>query len=231
MHRSRVCVLAVLAFVVASCARPDAQQTTTAPTSSTAPSTVATSPTVQTTAATTTTPPVASASASSESALGNMFGDTLDDDGGLGLSDVGYADAGEGIGLGNFSGFETSSGRSSNDAGSTATGASVTVGGASINGRLPPDVIQRIVRQHLNQVRACFTGALLKTPTLAGRVNVIFTIGRNGAVVFAADAGSSDLADTDAINCIVGAFRTIVFPPPEGGTVTVTYPLVFKPGQ
>jgi hypothetical protein len=103
-------------------------------------------------------------------------------------------------------------------------------GGTSVNGRLPPEVIQRIVRQHFGQFRLCYEAGLRANPSLQGRVGVRFAIDRSGAVSFASDGGS-DIPDQGVVQCVVAGFRTLSFPAPEGGTVAVSYPLVFSPGD
>jgi len=62
---------------------------------------------------------------------------------------------------------------------------------------------------------------------LQGRVVVKFVIDRSGAVALSADAGS-DLSDPAVTGCVVRAFADLSFPPPDGGTVAVVYPLVFS---
>jgi hypothetical protein len=109
---------------------------------------------------------------------------------------------------------------------SPARSPTIREGGASMNGRLPPEVVQRVVREHLPAIRECYERGLEKNEHLAGRVGVLFTIDGRGNVSFAADAGS-DLPDADAVTCIVGVFRSLQFPAPAGGTVSVSYPLVF----
>ena len=102
-------------------------------------------------------------------------------------------------------------------------------GATQVNGRLPPEVIQRIVRQNFGRFRLCYENGLRTSPELAGRVAVRFVIDRSGAVSTAADGGS-DLPDQNVIGCIVRSFGTLVFPQPEGGIVTVVYPILFTPG-
>ena len=102
-------------------------------------------------------------------------------------------------------------------------------GGYSVSGRLPPEVIQRIVRQNFGRFRACYEDGLRTNPSLQGRVTVRFVIGRDGAVSNASDGGS-DLPDAGVVACVVRAFRGLSFPQPEGGIVTVTYPITFSPG-
>lgn len=101
--------------------------------------------------------------------------------------------------------------------------------GMSIQGRLPPEVIARVVRARIGTFRACYEDGLKRAPSLRGTVKVKFTIGPDGSVRSADDAGSQ-IASPDVVDCVRGAFRKLTFPQPEGGTVTVVYPLVFEPG-
>ncbi len=96
-------------------------------------------------------------------------------------------------------------------------------------GHLPPEVIQRIVRRNFGRLRACYERGLKSNPKLTGRVTVRFVIGRDGAVAMAQDSGS-DLADQAVVRCFVTSLRELSFPQPEGGVVTVTYPMELSPG-
>jgi hypothetical protein len=100
----------------------------------------------------------------------------------------------------------------------------------TVSGRLPPEAVQRIIRQNFGHFRLCYEKALVHTPALSGRVAVRFVIGRDGAVGSVADGGSS-MPDPAVVSCVVRAFYNISFPPPEGGIVTVTYPIVFSPAE
>jgi hypothetical protein len=98
----------------------------------------------------------------------------------------------------------------------------------SVLGRLPPEAIQRIVRQNFGRFRACYETGLRQNPALSGRVTVRFVIGRDGAVANVADSGS-DLPDRQVASCVIRAFYGLSFPQPEDGIVTVVYPLVLSP--
>ncbi|MCL2776960.1 MAG: hypothetical protein FWD73_03075 [Polyangiaceae bacterium] len=43
--------------------------------------------------------------------------------------------------------------------------------------------------------------------------------------------GGSQLPDQGVVSCVVRAFQNLSFPQPEGGIVTVTYPITFTPGE
>src|SRR5262249_36840059 len=49
-------------------------------------------------------------------------------------------------------------------------------------GSLPPELIQRTVRQNFGRFRMCYEDGLRRSPSLAGRVAVRFVIGRDGSV-------------------------------------------------
>lgn len=102
-------------------------------------------------------------------------------------------------------------------------------GGASISGRLPPEVISRIIRQNFGRFRLCYENGLRNNPNLQGRVAVRFVIGADGAVSNVGNGGS-DMPDGGVISCVVRAFYGLSFPRPEGGIVTVVYPMMFSPG-
>ena len=98
------------------------------------------------------------------------------------------------------------------------------------NGRLPSEVIQRVVRQHNRTLRHCYENGRRINPKLSGRIVVKFIIDRSGSVTTAEDGGS-DLPDEGVIGCVVQAFGNLTFPQPEGGPVSVVYPIVFTPGE
>ncbi|MCH2109219.1 MAG: AgmX/PglI C-terminal domain-containing protein [Polyangiaceae bacterium] len=185
-----------------------------------------------------------SSGADAMSAQGNMWGDEIGDafgSGGLGLSGIGEGGGGrgEGIGLGNIGGLGHGAGTGTGQGfgsghgrlgGSYKTRApKVRMGATSVNGRLPPQVIQRIVRQNFGRFRMCYEQGLARNPNLEGRVGVRFVIGRDGAVSNVGNGGS-DIPDSGVVSCVISAFYGLSFPQPEGGIVRVTYPIMFSPG-
>jgi hypothetical protein len=178
------------------------------------------------------------------SARGNMWGNDIGESfgaGGLGLSGIGEGGGGrgEGIGLGGIGtlghgagtgtgqGFGSGHGRLGGS--HRAKPPQVRMGATSVSGRLPPEVIQRIVRQNFGRFRLCYENGLRNNPNLQGRVSVRFVIGRDGAVSNVGNGGS-DMPDGGVVSCVVRAFYGLSFPQPEGGIVTVTYPIMFSPG-
>jgi hypothetical protein len=96
-------------------------------------------------------------------------------------------------------------------------------------GALDKDIIRRIVRAHINEIRTCYNEGLQKDPQLAGRVAIQFVIKLDGHVGSSVIA-ESNLADATVAQCIAGVVGTWQFPKPNGGNVIVTYPFNLEPG-
>ena len=116
--------------------------------------------------------------------------------------------------------------------GSFLPGGSETPAGAAKKGSLDKDIIRRIVRAHLDEVRDCYNQGLARDPALTGRVEIQFTIAAGGEVAEAHVQDSTLPAGADAVaDCVAAAVATWKFPRPEGGgNVVVTYPFVLEPG-
>jgi Ca-activated chloride channel family protein len=108
------------------------------------------------------------------------------------------------------------------------TAPKVRMGASTVAGRLPPEVIQRIVRQNFGRFRLCYEQGLTRNPNLSGRVSTRFVIGRDGSVSNVQNSGS-DLPDSAVVSCVQSAYYGLSFPEPDGGTVTVTFPIQFEP--
>ncbi|MBX3191482.1 MAG: AgmX/PglI C-terminal domain-containing protein [Labilithrix sp.] len=122
---------------------------------------------------------------------------------------------------------------------------------SKVRGRLPPELIQKVVRDNFAGMRACYEEGLARDRTLAGKISTKFVIDRDGAVSTAAeihDAPPSELPslpkeladhetssprfpDPKVTACVVARFRALKFPPPEGREVTVVYPIIFQPEE
>lgn len=99
----------------------------------------------------------------------------------------------------------------------------------SVRGALDKEIIRRIVRRHLNEVRYCYDKALAAHPSLAGRVVVQFTIAPTGRVLVAL-LQSTTLGAPAVESCMVEAVRRWEFPQPQGGgLVSVSYPFQLSP--
>jgi TonB family protein len=99
----------------------------------------------------------------------------------------------------------------------------------TVKGALDKEIIRRVVRTHLNEVRFCYEQSLVRRPSLSGRVVVQFSIAPTGRVLASA-LQSSSIADPALNSCIVDATRRWSYPAPEGGGLAiVSYPFQLSP--
>jgi len=75
---------------------------------------------------------------------------------------------------------------------------------------------------------ACYLPGKQRDPKLRGKVIVKFTINGDGGAKPVANEGSN-LTDDAVIACVVRAIKTLHFQKPIEGSVTVVYPLIFRP--
>jgi metallo-beta-lactamase class B len=100
--------------------------------------------------------------------------------------------------------------------------------------RLDKEIIRRIIRGHINDVKGCYEALLTRDPWVAGRILMGFTVSATGTVVAAAMQESTMLADSNqaVAACIQHAMLGWAFPKPlGGGKVIIAYPFVLTPGS
>ena len=94
-------------------------------------------------------------------------------------------------------------------------------------GSLPKEEIRRVIREHIADVKTCYSKRLGDHPQLAGTVNIRFVIATTGDVTDSS-VQSTTLGDVQAEECIADAVLRWKFPRPAGGVVSVTYPFTLK---
>jgi len=103
----------------------------------------------------------------------------------------------------------------------------VVQGVASVRGSLDKEIVRRIVRLHMNEVKFCYDQELARSPALAGRISVQFSISPAGQVITSV-MQSTSMDNARVENCVVNAVRRWEFPKPTGGgLVIVLYPFSF----
>lgn len=105
----------------------------------------------------------------------------------------------------------------------------VKLGGSFASGRLPPEVIQRIVRLSWEGMKNCYEAGLARNAHLTGKVVARFVINRDGHVSNVSNGPGTDLPDQEVVACVLKHYYSLTFPQPEDGIVTVVYPVVFEP--
>ncbi|MFO0685654.1 MAG: AgmX/PglI C-terminal domain-containing protein [Sandaracinus sp.] len=174
-------------------------------------------------------------------ALGALMGDEIGGNegfGGLGLRGTGRGGGGTGegtIGLGTLGTIGHGAGTGSGSGYGSGAGGfrgrqggtpSVRTGDAEVRGSLSREVVRRVIRRHVNEVRFCYEQELPQHPDLAGRVLVAFVVNGAGAVQ-TASVQESTLSNARVETCITSAVRRWTFPAPDGGGVVgVVYPFV-----
>ncbi|MFO0756083.1 MAG: AgmX/PglI C-terminal domain-containing protein [Byssovorax sp.] len=103
------------------------------------------------------------------------------------------------------------------------------MGATQVTGRLPPEVIQRIVRQNFSRMRACYERALKRDPALGALVTTRFVINQAGDAT-SVETTSEPKIDREMIDCVSRTFKALKFPSPESGVVTVVFPIRFTAG-
>jgi hypothetical protein len=184
-------------------------------------------------------PSTTSASGGEADPMGSLVGEEIGEAyglGGLGLVGTGVGGGGTGdgtIGLGHIgtighgggsgTGYGYGSGRSGLG-GRSAQAPSVSIGAAEVRGALDKEIIRRVVRAHINEVRYCYEQRLQDHPTLAGRVLIDFMIAESGMVLTATTEASS-LSREEVGACIAAAVRRWTFPSAKKhGLTEVHYP-------
>ena len=103
----------------------------------------------------------------------------------------------------------------------------VTCASSDGAGCLDKEMVRKVIRQHLSQVRYCYEQALQRQPNLMGKVVVAFEVARDGSVGKAV-VKSSTLGDSNVGECLVSRVLTWRFPASRS-MYGVSYPFVFQP--
>jgi TonB family protein len=105
-----------------------------------------------------------------------------------------------------------------------------STGGDAIGGSgvLDAGEVRHVINSRIAAIKMCYERQLRRNPTLEGRITIQFTIGGAGTVT-SASATENTLGDAEVGSCVASTFRRFRFTPPEGGSVTFSFPFVFQP--
>jgi beta-lactamase regulating signal transducer with metallopeptidase domain len=95
-----------------------------------------------------------------------------------------------------------------------------------VSQRLAPEVIRKVVRDYYSGFRDCYEA--LGHPLPDTWATLKFTIARDGKV---SDGEVESPEHPKLGQCLDGVMRSMVFPAPGDGIVTVAYPIMFAPGE
>ncbi len=146
--------------------------------------------------------------------------------GGLSMNSVGLGSLGtRGVGGGGGGGYGDGVGSMGKK---TSRDINISAGSPRIMGSLDKEIIRRVIKQHIAQIRYCYEKELVRSPGLFGKVATKFTIAATGYVQ-SAGVEQSTLKNREVERCIAAKIRTWKFPKPKGGgIVIVKYPFIFK---
>lgn len=95
-----------------------------------------------------------------------------------------------------------------------------------VSGTIDVDRVAAVVQEASGAFRACYEAALRRNTRISGKVVLSWRIVQDGAAEDI-QAGSSTLQDAEVERCLVTRVRRLRFPRPDGGAVSVEYPMVF----
>jgi outer membrane biosynthesis protein TonB len=99
--------------------------------------------------------------------------------------------------------------------------------GLEVKGSLDKDVIRRVIRRAMPKIKFCYEASLEKSPNLAGKIVVDFTIGLDGKVT---NSKPTSGIQPEVDDCVAKSIARLSFPVPQGDTeVRVVYPFIFEP--
>jgi len=107
----------------------------------------------------------------------------------------------------------------------------VTTGIVTTRGSLDKEIIRRVVRLHMNEVKYCYDQELVRKAGIEGRLSVQFVISPFGQVLSSV-MQSSTMGNVHVEKCVVDAVKRWEFPKPVGGGIAiVSYPFNFVAGS
>jgi hypothetical protein len=100
----------------------------------------------------------------------------------------------------------------------------------TVSGYLSADTIRDVVRSRHPELEGCYQLGVGRHSQLGGKVTFAFVIGVDGEVAELRVADNS-MPDCGTVRCMRDALTRAEFPAPEGGTVSVEYPITFEPAS
>jgi hypothetical protein len=100
--------------------------------------------------------------------------------------------------------------------------------GPPVTNYIPPAVIMTPIRARAPCFRGCYDAGLARSSEREGKILLRFVIDEDGWVR-TVRVVEETLGDSGVVDCVRRAFVGLKYPVPEGGRVTVVYPLRFSP--
>jgi len=101
---------------------------------------------------------------------------------------------------------------------------------ANVQGSLSRGEVLKVINRYLGKIQGCYERALLSNANLGGKITFQWTVTATGGVAGASQA-SSTMGNAQVSNCILGIIKTMKFPKPTDGSVSIRYPFIFRASQ
>lgn len=99
------------------------------------------------------------------------------------------------------------------------------VSGQTGTGQIDSSAVARVFSRRKGAIKHCYESRLKVNANLRGKVTIRFTIGPAGRVTDIS-APENTTNDAQLAQCIIGKVRSWKFEPPQGGSVTFSYPFL-----
>ncbi len=94
----------------------------------------------------------------------------------------------------------------------------IRTGAPAVTGDLSAEVVRRVIRRHINELRFCYEQDLATTPSAAGGIDLAFVVSPTGAVTESTATAAAGATFTARVaTCMQSAVRRWTFPAPEDG--------------
>lgn len=98
---------------------------------------------------------------------------------------------------------------------------------AKVSGQLDPGQVYGVIDKSIGRIQACYEGRLRLDGGLAGRITFRWTVTMSGGVTGVQQTAST-VSDPEVATCVKRVLEGLRFPKPEGGTVEISYPFIFR---
>jgi hypothetical protein len=102
--------------------------------------------------------------------------------------------------------------------------------GPPVTNHIPAELVMRPIRKRAPCFRRCYEEALQRDPASGGRIAVRFVVDTDGWVR-TARVERDDTHDPELAGCIARQFVGLLYPQPDGGRITVVYPIELAPAR
>lgn len=100
-----------------------------------------------------------------------------------------------------------------------------SVSGQAGTGQIDKSSVARVFSRRKGAIKYCYEKSLKVNPELRGKVTIRFTIGPAGRITDI-DVTENSTNDSSVAQCIVSKVKGWKFEPPQGGSVTFSYPFL-----